>query len=72
MKSYIKSHIFSSIIMSALGLGGLHLLITGLRSTASSQQEISTIMQSHQQNAATVPTLGQIGLNLGGFFRNIG
>lgn len=70
MKFYIRNHILSSFIMCALGLGGLQLLITGLRSTASSQQEISTILQS-QSTRGTVPTLGQIGVNIGGFFQSV-
>ena len=72
MKSYIKSHIFSSIFMLALGLGGAHLLITSLQSTASPQQEINTLLQQPPSTQGAAPTLGQIGQHLGGFFRNIG
>ena len=72
MKSYLKSHILSSFIIAFLGVGGLHLLITSLQhsAAASQQQGISTLMQSHSTTDA-VPTLGQIGKNLGGFFQNI-
>ena len=72
MKSYLKSHILSSFIIAFLGLGGAHFLVTSLQSAAGSQQqqEISTLMQSPSTPGA-VPTLGQVGKNLGGFFQNI-
>ena len=76
MKSYIRNHILSSFIMCALGLGGAHFLITSLQSASGSgsqqqQQEISTLLQQKPSTTGTVPTLGQIGENLGGFFQNI-
>ena len=72
MKSYIRNHIFSSFIMAAFVLGGAHFLVTSLQhsAAASQQQEISALMQS-PSTAGTVPTLGQIGQNLGGFFQSI-
>lgn len=73
MKSYLRNHIFSSFIMLALGIVGLHLLVASLpHQSGSSQQaqEISTLMQKNSTQG-TVPTLGQIGQNLGGFFQSI-
>ncbi|MEB8475409.1 hypothetical protein [Acidithiobacillus ferriphilus] len=73
MKFYIRTHILSSIIMAAFVLGGAHFLITSLQSASGSQQqeEISTLLQKNGTTGA-VPTLGQIGQNLGGFFKDIG
>ena len=74
MKFYIRNHILSSFIMCALGAGGAHLLITSLQhySGASQQrQEINTLLQQPPSTTGAVPTLGQIGKNLGGFFQNI-
>ena len=72
MKSYIRNHILSSFIICVLGLGGAHFLITSLQSQASpQQQEISTLLQQNPSTTGTVPTIGQIGLNLGGFFQSI-
>ena len=76
MKSYIRNHVLSSFIICALGIGGAHLLITSLQSAAAApgsqqQQEISAIMQK-PGTGGNVPTLGQIGRHLGGFFQNIG
>ena len=71
MKAYIKNHILSSFIMATLAMGGAHLLIASLQHPgASQQQEISTLMQSPSATGS-VPTLGQIGQNLGGFFQSI-
>ncbi|MEB8535381.1 hypothetical protein OW565_04220 [Acidithiobacillus ferriphilus] len=73
MKFYIRTHILSSIIMAAFVLGGAHFLITSLQSASGSQQqeEISTLLQQKTSTTGTVPTLGQIGQNLGGFFQSI-
>ena len=76
MKSYIRNHVLSSFIICALGLGGAHFLITSLQSAAApgsqQQEEISTLLQQKPSATGTVPTLGQIGRHLGGFFKNIG
>ena len=75
MKSYIKSHIFSSVIIAAFAMGGAHLLITNLQhysgAASQQQQEINTLLQQPPSTQGTVPTIGQIGQNLGGFFQSI-
>ncbi|OCX69617.1 hypothetical protein A6M27_19880 [Acidithiobacillus thiooxidans] len=72
MKSYIRNHILSSLIMFALAAGGAHFLLSSLQSqTAGQQQEIAALMQNQQQNEGQTPTLGQVGQNLGGFFRSV-
>ena len=74
MKSYIRNHILSSFIIALLGFGGAHFLVTSLQSASSSasqRQEISTLLQQPPSTTGAVPTLGQIGKNLGGFFQNI-
>lgn len=72
MKSYIKTHILSSLIMVALASGGVHFLLSNLQSAQSAQQqEIAALMQKQSQNAGETPTLGQVGQNLGSFFRSV-
>lgn len=72
MKSYIRNHILSSFIMFALATGGVHFLLSSLQSQSAGQQaEIEALMQEQPQNADGAPTLGQIGQNLGSFFRSV-
>lgn len=73
MKSYIRNHILSSFIMFALATGGVHFLLSSLQSQSVGQQaEIAALlMQEQPQNADGAPTLGQIGQNLGSFFRSV-
>lgn len=72
MKSYIRNHILSSFIMFALATGGVHFLLSSLQSQSAGQQaEIAALMQEQPQNADGAPTLGQIGQNLGSFFRSV-
>ena len=75
MKSYLRNHIASSIVMLALAIGAAHALaaaVTGGQSQAqAAQQEIAQVMQSSDQQSGQVPTLGQIGQNIGGLFQSM-
>lgn len=77
MKSYLRNYILYSVIMLFLTLGAAHMLgavVTGGQSQAArAEQEVSSIMQpgSGGQQSGQVPTLGQIGQNLGGLFQSM-
>ena len=76
MKSYLRNHVLSSIIMLALATGAAHLIAaasTGAQSQAAqAQQEITQIMQSSADHqSGSVPTLGEIGQHIGGLFQSM-
>lgn len=78
MKSYIRNHIISSIFIAVLGFGAAHMLAAAATASgpqsqsAQAQQEIAQIMQQQSgEQSGSVPTLGQIGQNLGGFFHGM-
>lgn len=77
MKSYLRNHVLSSIIMLFIALGAAHTLAavitSGQSQSARAQQEVSSIMAagSGGQQSGQVPTLGQIGANIGGIFHGM-
>ena len=76
MKSYLRNHVLSSIITLALATGAAHMLgavvTSGQSQAVQARQEITQIMQQPgAQDSGAVPTLGQIGANIGGIFNNM-
>lgn len=75
MKSYLRNHVLSSIITLALATGAAHMLgavvTDGQSQSAAAQQEITQIMRQPGDQQGSVPTLGQIGQHLGGFFQSM-
>jgi len=73
MKDYIRTHFVSTIFGIAIAAGAGHLLVSVLHSQATEQrQEIGVLMQTSDAGAGgSVPTLGQIGQHIAGFFHTI-